>query len=72
MHFEPVGWQWEWASGDRSEHYEYAKRNDYNRNLTKVLQTLEYEKKLAIRRAEHDVSVVNSDNPTMLIEWESK
>ena len=74
MHFEPVGWQWDWADGGDlvRTRWNYALQHDYNRNLVKVLRTLDHGGNLKIIHAKRDVSVVNPDNPTMLIEWESK
>jgi hypothetical protein len=74
MHFEPVGWQWDWADGGDlvRRHFHYAKKNDYNRNLMNVLRALECNGRLKIKHTKRDVSVVNPDNPTMLVEWESR
>jgi hypothetical protein len=65
LHFEPVGWQVGYV-GEK-----YAREHDYNRNLVSVLDRLEKEGHLSIKSMTPDVSVVNPENPTMLIEWES-
>jgi hypothetical protein len=80
-HFEPVGWQlekavielgsgWGVMSSDLAAH-RYAEAHDYNRNLIPVLERLEREGALSIQSTTPNVSVVNAENPTMLVEWES-
>ena len=65
MHFEPVGWQ-SW-----NEMPEYTAENDYNYNLMHVLLNLWKRNQISRPMKTLDVSVVNPDNPTALVEWET-
>jgi hypothetical protein len=68
VHFEPIGWQ----TGIRSERgatRKYAELADYNRNLWPLLQSLEAEGEITIRRMVPDFFGQKRKNTTTMVVW---
>jgi len=68
LHFEQIGWQMqpgEQTAADR----EYALRNDYNKDLWRVLSELSSAGKIEFREVEPDVFGMQGIYPLTLVHW---
>lgn len=75
LHFEPVGWQFRAetdSSGRNGSSPAYAEKNDYNRNLWRVLEALANAGQIEILSAKPDVIGINPENSTSFIHWRAR
>jgi hypothetical protein len=69
LHIEPVGFQ---ISPTSHASAAYAEKNDYNRNLVSVLQTLVQEGRIEITETRLDFLGLHPRNPATIIRWRTK
>lgn len=69
LHIEPVGFQ---VSQTSRANAAYAEKNDYNRDLWRVLQDLAREGVIEISETRVDFMGLNPTNPSTIIRWQTK